>query len=117
MQIGRWIDRAAVNDHPKIQMRAISKARPADRGDLFAAINGFAPLRENRRDQAEMAVHPDKSIVLDQYLETSHPTPVNPDNCTRCDRGHWAANGSGKVNSIVKRAGQRSVQQDTWTKR
>lgn len=117
MEIGCGIDRAAVDDHPKIQMWPVGEARAPNGSDSFAAANCFAALRQPRWDQAEMTVNADEPVMLNHDLEASDPTAMNPDDGSRRDRGHRAADGRGYVNSIVERTGKLPVRHDTGSKR
>jgi hypothetical protein len=102
----RGIDRASIDDHPKIQVWAICKAAAADRGDPLAAINRLATLRQKRRNQAKVAVYADESVVLNKDLETSDAMPLNPDDRARSHCDHWGPECGRKVNPLMEGSGQ-----------
>jgi hypothetical protein len=99
-----------MNDHPEIQMWTVGEPGAADRGDSFAAVNCFATLCQGRRDQAEMTVNANETIVLNQNLQATDTASMNPDDSSWCDRGYRAADGRGKIDPIMECSRQRFVE-------
>jgi hypothetical protein len=110
------INRAPVDDHPEIQVRPVSEAgAPHDRNP-FAAIDRFAALCHQRRDQAKMAVNANETLVLDQDLKASDTVSLNSDHGPGCDRGNRTTYRREEVDPVVKCPGQWPVRQDTRPK-
>ena len=109
---GRRIDRTAIDDHPEIQMRPVGKATASDGCDPFPAIDRLAALRQKRGDKAEMAINPNEPLMLNQHFQTTYAVPLNPNNPSRSHRRHSAADRRGKIDAIMKRAGQRPIHQN-----
>jgi hypothetical protein len=98
-------------------MWTIREPRAANCGDSFAAVNHSATLRQDWRDQAKVTVNANETIVLNQNLQASDATSMNPDDSSWCDRGYRAADGRRKIYPIVECSRQRFVEQDTRSKR
>jgi hypothetical protein len=116
LKIGRGIDRTPVDDHPEIQMRAISKATPADGCNAFPSRDRLGTLREHRCDKSEVTVDTDKSIVLDQHLKAPNPMALNPNDPPGRNCQNRATDRRGKIDPVMERTGQWPIRQRTRAK-
>ena len=98
-------------------MRTVCQASAADSSYFLAPVNMSAALRQNRRDEAKVAVNANESVVLDQDFQTSDSMSLNSDDGPGGDGDDLAADVRRQINPIVECPGKWAVGKDTRPER